>query len=75
MADANGVKKGTGRAHQVLSSPQWRGGGAIGPTPRSYAYKLPQKFVALRLNLFTQKKVAENKFEPLILLNLQLQNC
>ncbi len=27
-----------------------------------YAYKLPQKFVALRLNLFTQKKSYRNKF-------------
>ncbi len=52
-------QKGTGRARQgSIRSPQWRGGGIVfGPTPRSYAYKLPQKFVALRLNLFTQKKL------------------
>lgn len=52
-------QKGTGRARQgSIRSPQWRGGGTVfGPTPRSYAYKLPQKFVALRLNLFTQKKL------------------
>ena len=46
VADANhGVKKGTGRARQgSIRSPQWRGGGIVfGPTPRSYAYKLPQK--------------------------------
>ena len=52
-------QKGTGRARQgSIRSPQWRGGGIVfGPTPRSYAYKLPQKFVALHLNLFTQKKL------------------
>ena len=51
------ASKGTGRARQgSIRSPQWRGGGIVfGPTPRSYAYKLPQKFVALRLNLFTLK--------------------
>ena len=53
------ASKGTGRARQgSIRSPQWRGGGIVfGPTPRSYAYKLPQKFVALHLNLFTQKKL------------------
>ena len=38
-------QKGTGRARQgSIRSPQWRGGGIVfGPTPRSYAYKLPKK--------------------------------
>ncbi|MCH2907702.1 50S ribosomal protein L4, partial [Listeria monocytogenes] len=38
-------QKGTGRARQgSIRSPQWRGGGVVfGPTPRSYAYKLPKK--------------------------------
>ena len=42
------ASKGTGRARQgSIRSPQWRGGGVVfGPTPRSYGYKLPQKFVA-----------------------------
>ncbi len=38
-------QKGTGRARQgSIRSPQWVGGGTVfGPTPRSYAYKLPRK--------------------------------
>jgi large subunit ribosomal protein L4 len=38
-------QKGTGRARQGSTrSPLWRGGGvALGPKPRSYAYKLPKK--------------------------------
>src|SRR3954452_16882737 len=38
-------QKGTGRARQgSIRSPQWRGGGTVfGPTPRSYAFKLPKK--------------------------------
>lgn len=41
-------QKGTGRARQgSIRSPQWVGGGTVfGPTPRSYSYKLPKKFVA-----------------------------
>lgn len=40
-------QKGTGRARQgSIRSPQWVGGGVVfGPTPRSYSYKLPKKFV------------------------------
>lgn len=40
-------QKGTGRARQgSIRSPQWRGGGVVfGPTPRSYAYKLPKRYV------------------------------
>jgi large subunit ribosomal protein L4 len=38
-------QKGTGRARQGSTrSPLWRGGGvALGPKPRTYAYKLPKK--------------------------------
>lgn len=38
-------QKGTGRArHGTIRAPQWVGGGVVfGPTPRSYAYKLPKK--------------------------------
>lgn len=45
-------QKGTGRARQgSIRSPQWRGGGIVfGPTPRSYAYKLPKKFAAWQSN-------------------------
>ena len=44
-------QKGTGRARQGSTrSPQWRGGGVVfGPTPRSYAYKLPRKVRRLAL--------------------------
>ena len=57
-------QKGTGRARQgSIRSPQWRGGGIIfGPTPRSYAYKLPQKVRRLALKSVYSEKVAENKF-------------
>ena len=38
-------QKGTGRARQgTIRAPQWRGGGVVfGPTPRSYAQKMPRK--------------------------------
>ena len=57
-------QKGTGRARQgSIRSPQWRGGGIVfGPTPRSYAYKLPQKVRRLALKSVYSEKVAENKF-------------
>ena len=57
-------QKGTGRARQgSIRSPQWRGGGTVfGPTPRSYAYKLPQKVRRLALKSVYSEKVAENKF-------------
>ena len=55
-------QKGTGRARQgSIRSPQWRGGGVVfGPTPRSYAYKLPQKVRRLALKSVYSEKVAEN---------------
>ncbi|AXQ77668.1 50S ribosomal protein L4 [Streptococcus chenjunshii] len=57
-------QKGTGRARQgSIRAPQWRGGGVVfGPTPRSYAYKLPQKVRRLALKSVYSAKVAENKF-------------
>ena len=38
-------QKGTGRARQgSIRAPHWRGGGTVfGPTPRSYAQKMPRK--------------------------------
>lgn len=56
-------QKGTGRARQgSIRSPQWRGGGVVfGPTPRTYAYKLPQKVRQLALKSVYSEKVAENK--------------
>ena len=38
------------------------GGIVFGPTPRSYAYKLPQKVRRLALKSVYSEKVAENKF-------------
>src|SRR5574344_1448843 len=54
-------QKGTGRARQgSIRSPQWRKGGIVfGPTPRSYAYKLPKKVRRLALKSALSNKVAE----------------
>ena len=53
-------QKGPGRARQgSIRSPQWVGGGqAFGPTPRSYAYKLPRKVRRLALRSALSDKVA-----------------
>ena len=57
-------QKGTGRARQgSIRSPQWVGGGTVfGPTPRSYAYKLPKKVRRLALSSALSSKVANNEF-------------
>ena len=54
-------QKGTGRARQgSIRSPQWRGGGIVfGPTPRSYAYKLPKKVRRIALLSALSSKVRE----------------
>ncbi|EUJ24032.1 50S ribosomal protein L4 [Listeria grandensis] len=54
-------QKGTGRARQgSIRSPQWRGGGVVfGPTPRSYAYKLPKKVRRLAIKSILSSKVKE----------------
>ncbi|EAE0896007.1 50S ribosomal protein L4 [Listeria monocytogenes] len=56
-------QKGTGRARQgSIRSPQWRGGGVVfGPTPRSYAYKLPKKVRRLAIKSIFSSKVNEEK--------------
>ncbi|WP_028543509.1 50S ribosomal protein L4 [Paenibacillus taiwanensis] len=56
-------QKGTGRARQgSIRSPQWKGGGVVfGPTPRSYAYKLPKKVRRLAIKSALSSKVLENK--------------
>lgn len=61
-------QKGTGRARQgSIRSPQWRGGGVVfGPTPRSYAYKMPKKVRRLALLSALSSKVRE---ENLIVLD------
>ncbi|MEJ7421572.1 50S ribosomal protein L4 [Staphylococcus haemolyticus] len=57
-------QKGTGRARQgTIRAPQWRGGGIVfGPTPRSYAYKMPKKMRRLALRSALSFKVKENNF-------------
>ena len=56
-------QKGTGRARQgSIRSPQWRGGGIVfGPTPRSYAYKLPRKVRRLALKSVLSAKVVDTE--------------
>nr|ACX55827.1 50S ribosomal protein L4 [Staphylococcus epidermidis] len=58
-------QKGTGgRARQgTIRAPQWRGGGVVfGPTPRSYAYKMPKKMRRSALRSALSFKVQENSF-------------
>lgn len=54
-------QKGTGRARQgTIRAPQWRGGGVVfGPTPRSYAFKVPNKVVKLAMRSALSAKHAE----------------
>lgn len=56
-------QKGTGRARQgSIRAPQWRGGGIVfGPTPRSYAYKLPKKVRRLAIKSALSSKVIANE--------------
>ncbi len=56
-------QKGTGRARQgSIRSPQWVGGGTVfGPTPRSYAYKLPRKVRRLAIRSALSSKVQSNE--------------
>ena len=56
-------QKGTGRARQgSIRSPQWVGGGvAHGPTPRSYAYRLPKKVRRLALRSALTSKVQDGR--------------
>ncbi|MCE5282354.1 MAG: 50S ribosomal protein L4 [Deltaproteobacteria bacterium] len=56
-------QKGTGRARVGHSrSPIWRGGGIIfGPTPRSYAFKLPRKVRKTALISALSMKFKEDK--------------
>jgi large subunit ribosomal protein L4 len=65
-------QKGTGRARQgSIRAPQWKGGGTVfGPTPRSYAYKLPRKVRRLAIRSALSSKVIDN--ELIVLDQLQL---
>lgn len=56
-------QKGTGRARQgSIRAPQWKGGGIVfGPTPRTYAYKLPKKVRRLAIKSALSSKVLDNE--------------
>ncbi|WP_202081240.1 50S ribosomal protein L4 [Caldalkalibacillus salinus] len=60
-------QKGTGRARQgSIRSPQWVGGGTVfGPTPRSYAYKLPKKVRRLAIKSALSSKVKNDEVKVL----------
>lgn len=64
--------KGTGRARQgTIRAPQWRGGGIVfGPTPRSYAYKMPKKMRRLALRSALSFKVQESNLTVVDSFNL-----
>ncbi len=66
-------QKGTGRARQgSIRAPQWVGGGTVfGPTPRSYAYKLPKKVRRLAIKSALAAKVNENAIIVLDALNFE----
>ena len=54
-------QKGTGRARQgSIRAGQWKGGGVIfGPTPRSYAFKVPNKVIKLAMRSVLSAKNAD----------------
>lgn len=56
-------QKGTGRARRGdIKSPLLRGGGSVfGPSPRSYAYKVPKKVRKLALRMALSSKLADNE--------------
>ncbi|MDO8849029.1 MAG: 50S ribosomal protein L4 [Coriobacteriia bacterium] len=56
-------QKGTGRARQGSTrAGQWKGGGVIfGPTPRSYAFKVPNKVVKLAMRSVLSAKRADGE--------------
>jgi large subunit ribosomal protein L4 len=56
-------QKGTGRARQgTIRAAQWKGGGVVfGPTPRSYAFKVPNKVVKLAMRSVLSAKHAEGE--------------
>jgi large subunit ribosomal protein L4 len=56
-------QKGTGRARQgSIRAGQWKGGGVIfGPTPRSYAFKVPNKVVKLAMRSVLSAKNADGQ--------------
>ena len=66
-------QKGTGMARVgSIRSPLWVGGGVVfGPTPRSYAYKLPKKVRRLAIKSALSSKVIDS--EVIVLDELKLE--
>ncbi len=56
-------QKGTGRARQgTIRAPQWRGGGTVfGPSPRSYAKRMPRKMRRLALRSALSVKAGDEQ--------------
>jgi len=56
-------QKGTGRARQgTIRAPQWTGGGVVfGPSPRSYAFRVPNKVVKLAMRSVLSAKRADGE--------------
>ncbi|MCL2024907.1 MAG: 50S ribosomal protein L4 [Coriobacteriia bacterium] len=56
-------QKGTGRARQgTIRAPQWVGGGVtFGPSPRSYAFKVPNKVIKLAMRSALSAKLADEQ--------------
>lgn len=54
-------QKGTGRARQgSIRAAQWKGGGVVfGPSPRSYAFKVPNKVVKLAMRSVLSAKASD----------------
>ncbi len=69
-------QKGTGRARQgTIRAPQWRGGGIVfGPTPRSYAYKMPKKMRRLALRSALSLEAQENGLTVIRPFSIQLRS-
>ena len=66
-------QKGTGRARRGdIRSPLLRGGGSVfGPSPRSYAYKVPKKVRKLALKMALSSKLREKELTVLDRLEME----
>ena len=66
-------QKGTGRARRgSIKSPLLRGGGVVfGPSPKSYAYKVPKKVRRLALKMALSSKLQENELTVVDQLELE----
>ena len=72
VVDVNhGDKRYRTCASRYNPRPQWRGGGIVfGPTPRSYAYKMPKKMRRLALRSALSFKVQESNLTVVDSFNL-----